>query len=153
MWYAIRFALRKLLFYSGNLRISAFSNTFTKYDMRGMKAPIGVRIRFCFNITLNQWNYNALLPVSRNHTTVKYHENATSISISVISWWCFFWLRKPEKTIDLQQVADKLYHTMLYGVHLVWMGFELTFVVIDTDCRDSHKSMISSRRPPYIKCS
>ena len=56
----------------------------------------------------------------------------------------FFKWRKSEdleKTTDVPEVTVKLDHIVLYLVHLVCTGFELTkLVVIGTDCIGSYKS-------------
>ena len=70
--------------------------------------------------------------------------NTTFNNISVISWWSVLLVdetRVPRENHNLSQVTDKLYHIMLYRVHLARVGFELTTLeVICTDYTGSCKS-------------
>jgi hypothetical protein len=60
--------------------------------------------------------------------------NATSNNISFISWWSVLLdeeTGESEKTTDLSQVTDELYHIMLYGVHIAIAGFELAALAVN----------------------
>ena len=68
----------------------------------------------------------------------------------------FFGWRKRRK-LPTCRVTDKLYHIMLYRIHITWTGFEFTtLVVIGTDCKYSRWLLIqldsiTTMTAPYNK--
>ena len=102
-----------------------------------------IAVVFSFNKRIFNWNGRTIFYFAGNELPFRIMLRvfiATFNNISVISWRSNLLVEETgstlKKTTDMPSFIDKLYHIILYRVHLAWVGFKLNV----TDCIGSCKS-------------